>query len=192
MSAPSFDAVKHNLLDKLKELDPRLTYHSIHHTLDVLKHTERIALNEGIHNTRTLYLLKLAALYHDCGFLFTYTGHEDKSCEIFLTDADQLLLTGDEIDLVTDLIMVTKLTNLPVTHLQKIIRDADVDYLGRPDFFEIAGLLKNELLAYHIVSDEKEWNEQQTTFLKNHHYYTRSSQLLREPVKLANLNLLSS
>jgi len=190
MNATGFDGVKNNLMIKMKALDTRLSYHSINHTRDVLKHAERIAILEGINNARTLYLLKLAALYHDCGFLLAYNGHEEKSCDIFLSDAAQLSLKQEEIRLVTDLIMVTKITNVPLTHLEKIIRDADVDYLGRPDFFEIATLLKKELMAYHFIADEKEWYQQQATFLKNHQYYTHSSQLLREPVKQENLGLL--
>lgn len=190
MNASSFEETKRNLLQKLQGLDTKLSYHSVYHTLDVVKQAERIAIDESITDLRSLYLLKLAALYHDSGFLFAYTGHEEKGCEIFVSDSVKLNLSENEIHMVTDLIMATKLTNTPETALQKIIRDADVDYLGRHDFFDIATLLKQELLSYHFIANEKEWNQQQETFLKNHQYYTRSSQMLREPVKQENLNFL--
>lgn len=191
MDLMNFETAKNNLIKRLSGLDPRLSYHTIHHTLDVVEQAERIARNENIVNERNIYLLKLAALYHDSGFLETYTGHEEISCTIFLADAGKIDINENEIPLVEQLIMVTKISNHPQTHLQKIIRDADLDYLGRPDFFEIADLLRKELLAYNLIANDLEWKTTQFTFLKEHHYFTKSSQLLREPVKKANyLSLL--
>jgi uncharacterized protein len=185
-----FQTVKNELIKKLKDLDPRLSYHTINHTLDVLKQAERIAKEEKIEDERDLYLLKLAALYHDSGFLEVYDGHEEMSCKIILMDADHLSINENELQFIQKLIMATKLSNKPHTHLEKILRDADLDYLGRTDFLEIAALLKKELFAYKIITDTSEWNERQLKFLKQHHYYTKSSQKLREPVKQANYQTL--
>lgn len=186
-----FEKVKAQLINKLMDLDPKLSYHTISHTLDVIKQAERIAKEEKIEDERDLYLLKLAALYHDSGFLKVYDGHEEMSCQIILKDADQLALTQNELQFIQKLIMATKLSSKPHTHLEKILRDADLDYLGRTDFLDIAALLKKELFAYKIITDTNEWNERQLNFLKQHHYYTKSSQKLREPVKQLNYqNLL--
>lgn len=191
MDLMKFEKIKNNLINKLSGLDPRLSYHTINHTLDVVKQAERIAGDENIVNERELYLLKIAALYHDSGFLEKYAGHEEISCTIFLSDADHLDIDKKEIQFVQDLIMVTKISNKPETLQEKILRDADLDYLGRPDFFEIADLLRKELLAYNLITNELDWQTTQLAFLKNHHYFTKSSQLLREPVKKANyLSLL--
>ena len=191
MGLMNFEKIKNNIINKLSGLDPRLCYHTINHSLDVVKQAERIAGDENIVNEREVYLLKIAALYHDSGFLKTYIGHEEISCTILLSDADNLDIDKNEIQFVQDLIMVTKISNKPTTPLEKILRDADLDYLGRTDFFEIADLLRKELLAYNFIANDREWEKTQLTFLEEHHYFTKSSQLLREPVKKANyLSLL--
>ncbi|WP_431309052.1 HD domain-containing protein, partial [Halalkalibacter lacteus] len=53
----------------LSKLPPHLTYHSIDHTFDVLKQSERIARAENSFPEEDIFLLKVAALYHDTGFL---------------------------------------------------------------------------------------------------------------------------
>lgn len=186
MPITNFETIKQNLLTKLHGLDSRLSYHNVDHTLDVLHQAERIARDEDVTNERELYLLKIAALYHDAGFLRTYEGHEEESCDIFINDARQLDLSEDEIELIQDLIMATKITNEPHTHLEKILRDADLDYLGRRDFDEISSRLKQELLQYGFIADENEWDARQLAFLKKHNYHTRSSKAIRGPGKQKN------
>jgi hypothetical protein len=66
-----------------------------------------------------------------------------------------------------------------------------LDYLGRDDFYEIAGNLKVELLNYGFIKDENEWKRLQLNFLGFHHYHTASSTKLREPVKRAYFHQLS-
>jgi uncharacterized protein len=181
-----FEKVKRIVVDKLSELSSDLTYHCLNHTLDVLKQSIRIAADEQISNSRDLYLLKVAALYHDTGFLKTYAAHEIKSCEIFLADADQFNLTMEETAVITNLIMATRIPQLPKTLLEKIICDADLDYLGRDDFFPISDNLRKEFLSYKIVANDEEWDQMQMKFLQNHQYHTQSSQNLREPAKQMN------
>ncbi len=186
MPESEFDKILNLALKKLEGLDPKLTYHCIDHTIDVIKHSSRIAHDEGVNN-REIFLLKIAAAYHDTGFLFKYDGHEEKSCEIFLEDCGRLNLKAADKDLILGLIRATKVPQLPKTLLQRIICDADLDYLGRIDFTEIANRLKTEFLNYSIVPDETRWHELQLKFLEGHHYHTNSSRLIREPVKKANL-----
>jgi HD superfamily phosphohydrolase YqeK len=186
MPITSFETIKQNLLTKLNGLDPRLSYHNIDHTLDVLQQAERIAKDEEINDERDRYLLKIAALYHDAGFLKIYDGHEEESCKLFLQDAIDFDLDETELKLVQGLIMATKLTNEPHTHLEKILRDADLDYLGRRDFDEISTRLKEELLQYGFIADDNEWEARQLAFLKKHSYHTRSSKAIRGPGKQKN------
>ncbi len=77
----NYEGVKKFILNKLeKELDPRLTYHSISHTLDVLESAIRLAELEKLSENDVL-LLKTACLFHDSGMLVTYRGHEEASIE---------------------------------------------------------------------------------------------------------------
>ncbi|MEO7524441.1 MAG: HD domain-containing protein [Ferruginibacter sp.] len=190
MVESDFETIYKHVLVKLRDLDPELTYHCIEHTLDVVMHSARVAQDESI-NEKELYLLKVAALYHDTGFLYTYNNHESKSCEIFLEDSKEFNFKEGDKNIITDLIMATKVPQQPKNLLQKIICDADLDYLGRHDFDEIAERLKVEFLNYGIVADEAEWRHIQSKFLENHAYHTNSSQLIREPIKKKNIKKMT-
>ena len=78
-----FTSIKQPILSRLEdELDSRLGYHNIAHTLDVLEQAEVIAIQEKVTDKHDVLLLKTAAIFHDSGFLFVYKNHEEKSCEI--------------------------------------------------------------------------------------------------------------
>jgi len=186
----AFEKIKKTVLTKLQGLSPDLTYHSLGHTLDVVQQCERIAQEEGITDPDQLFLLKIAALYHDTGFLRTYSEHEAKGCNIFLEDVDGMEFSDHEKSQIIDLIMATRIPQKPKTLLEKIICDADLDYLGRNDFFAIGDNLRKEFLCYHVIASNEEWDKLQLNFLQHHHYHTQSSRKLREPVKQKNFSQL--
>jgi predicted metal-dependent HD superfamily phosphohydrolase len=183
MTEKDFESLQEIVLAELDGLSPHLTYHSKQHTIDVLTQSLRIAASEGIVDPYELLLLKFAALFHDIGFLQTYANHEAKGCELFLQFADSKAFSDAEKDGIQSLIMATKLPQSPKNHLEKVICDADLDYLGRDDFFTIGDNLRKEFLHYNIVPSNEAWEKLQLNFLKNHQYFTESSRTLREPVK---------
>lgn len=182
-----YNEIKANAFHRLKSLDPILTYHCYDHTMDVLEQCVRIAEVEGVSDHNEIFLLKVAALYHDTGFLQTYRNHEAASCEIFLSETAHFQFTDAEKETVRRLIMVTQIPQQPKDLLEKIICDADLDYLGRDDFFSIGETLRKEFLQFKVVANDEEWNNLQLKFLRNHAYHTTSSQLLREPAKQLNI-----
>jgi|SRR5687767_15967431 len=184
---PIYDHVTGKLL---KGLSPRLIYHSIHHTLDVLEQVQRIAEREKIIHEENLFLLKVAALYHDSGFLFIYSGHEAKGCEIGREELPQFGLKTLQIDKICGMIMATKIPQTPRNKLEEIICDADLDYLGRDDFEMISNNLYKEFLDFGFVKDHKQWMRLQVKFFETHHYFTNSSKQLRNPSKMARLEKL--
>jgi predicted metal-dependent HD superfamily phosphohydrolase len=185
--------IRNNIISMLKEgLSPQLTYHCLEHTLDVSEQSVLIAIGEGITDVQTLKEIEIASLYHDIGFIFTYINHEEKSCEIARKQLPNFGLTEIEIENICQLIMATKVPQIAKNHLQKIICDADLDYLGRDDFFEISNKLKTELLTYKFISDENDWKEKQQNFLLSHQYFTETSRLKREPKKQQHINQLKS
>ncbi|RYF93180.1 MAG: metal-dependent phosphohydrolase [Chitinophagaceae bacterium] len=191
MTPEAFNLLKSTILAGLdRTLDPRLIYHSIRHTEDVIFHTERIALAEKITDARTLTLMKIAALFHDTGFTATYVGHEERSCEIMIDALKDYEFDDAEIKLMTGMIMATKVPQSPVNLPEQVICDADLDYLGREDFPVINKRLKTELLAFGFIQDLDEWNELQVNFLSKHRYFTNSSVILRGPVKHNHLSAL--
>jgi class 3 adenylate cyclase len=186
-----YELIRQSALHRLKDLDPGLTYHCFDHTLDVLEQSERIASAEGITDPHQLFLLKVAALYHDSGFLRTYRQHEAESYQIFLEDAPKFGFTDAECSEVERLIMVTQIPQQPKDILERIICDADLDYLGRDDFFAIGDTLRREFIRYGVVPSDEAWEALQMKFLTNHAYHTASSQVLREPAKQSHIRKLA-
>jgi len=188
-----YPTIYDHVIGKLQNgLSARLTYHGIHHTLDVLEQVQRIAEREKVIHEETLFLLKVAALYHDSGFLFIYSGHEAKGCEIAKEELPLFGLMTLQIDKICGMIMATKIPQSPRNKLEEIICDADLDYLGRNDFEMISNNLYKEFLDFGFVKDHGQWMRLQVKFFETHHYFTKSSQQLRNPAKIAQLEKFKS
>jgi putative nucleotidyltransferase with HDIG domain len=163
------------ILNKLKnELSKNLFYHSIHHTLDVYYCAESIAKEEGVTGS-DLKLLLVAAIYHDAGYLIQNKGHEELSCKIARQYLLQFHYTKQDIDLICEIIMATKIPQNPKSHLEEIICDADLNYLGRTDFFSIEEKLYEEMFAFGYIKNREEWNKVQVDFMQKHHYFTSTA-----------------
>jgi len=171
----------------VEELDPDLTYHNIDHTLDVLNAASDLAELEDIsqHERR---LLETAALFHDSGMLKTYIGHEEASVEIVHEYLPRFGYEKKDIETISDMIITTKLPQSASSFLEKIICDADLDYLGREDFFMIAHRLRYEWNILNIRRTTlREWYELQIMFLENHSFFTASAIKARNEKKADNL-----
>jgi len=185
-----FTTIKEPILSRLKkELDPRLGYHNLLHTLDVMKQAEIIAKQEGIYDKHELQLLKTAAAFHDSGFLLVYKGHEEKSCEI-ATEELKNLCSEDDIKKICGMIRATKIPQSPNTLLEKIICDADLDYLGRNDFEPISRNLYEEFISYKIIPEDVVWDHIQIKFFESHQYFTKTAFEKRNKVKMRHLAIL--
>lgn len=177
------EALKKYFLRRLeKQLSPTLTYHGLHHTLDVINvcddYIERFKLDPG-----DAELLMAGAVLHDSGFLETYKAHEEKGVQLAESILPYFGYSAKEIKVVSGLIMATKVPQQPTNMLEKIICDADLDYLGRSDFYEIGENLFVELQHFINLTDRTEWNQIQIKFLTAHEYHTDWAKEVRGPVK---------
>ena len=187
----TFENIKKNIVRKLTlQLPAALYYHGVHHTLDVLKQAERIAGEEKVTNETDLQLLRIASLYHDSGFMFAYDDHEEASCKLARKELPAFGISDDEIDWICGMIMATRIPQIPLNHLERIICDADLDYLGRNDFFDISQTLFQELKYNKRINNIQEWNMVQVSFFRQHLYFTKSNKLLRNPLKEKHLKII--
>ena len=185
-----FTSIKQPILTRLEnELDSRLGYHNITHTLDVLEQAEILADQEKVTDKHDLLLLKTAAVFHDSGFLFVYKNHEEKGCEIAY-ESLRNIFSEEDIKKVFGMIMATKIPQTPNTLLEQIICDADLDYLGRNDFEPISRNLYKEFLTFKIIPEDIIWDHIQIRFFESHHYFTGTSISKRNGKKLKHLNIL--
>ncbi|HEX8429133.1 HD domain-containing protein [Hymenobacter sp.] len=181
-------AEEYVLLQLRTQLPAILYYHGVHHTLDVTQAAMQLATAEGITDETERQLLRTAALYHDTGFLRTYTGHEAEGCALVREVLPTFDYQPTQIETICAMIMATRLPQDPHSHLAEILCDADLDYLGRPDFEPIAHTLFLEFQARQLVTaDEEAWNRSQEQFLAQHHYWTTTATAWREAPKQARL-----
>ena len=164
-----------------------LHYHNLNHIKDVTEAVERIGLKEGVHN-EDLYALKMAALYHDAGFIEKYQNNEPIGAEMAREELPKFGFSEEQIDLIEKLILVTFATKKPETVLEKILRDADLDYLGREDFHEISDKLKKELKERNMVRSDEHWDDLQLSFMENHTYYTEAAKSMRDELKQKHID----
>lgn len=161
------------ILQKLKtELKQNLYYHGVHHTQEVLENIKEITQHEKV-TDEELKLLKIAALFHDIGFISVYLGHEEEGCKMtrdILKDYD---LKNIQLDQICGMIMATQIPQLPRNKLEKIIADADLLYLGTDNFKTIGDTLFKELVENNKIKTLVEWNNIQVSFMSQHQYHTQ-------------------
>jgi adenylate cyclase len=175
-----FTDLQELILDRLeKDLPHSLYYHNIKHTVDVVTQVELIGLGEGV-TDEELLMLKTAALFHDSGHTISYDNHEYFSCLIAKEMLPEYGYTCAQIEMICDLIMSTKLPPRPANKLERIMCDADLDYLGRSDMIPVSNLLFNELKERLKIQSLKDWNNLQVQFITGHQYFTETARNLRE------------
>lgn len=175
-----FEDLNDYVLDRLeRELPKHLYYHNLKHTIDVTIGVEIIGTGEGV-NEEEMLLLKTAALFHDFGQVKGAVDHEERSCEYAREILPSYGYDQEDIDTITDIIMATKLPPKPQNLLQKIICDADLDYLGRRDMVPVSDALYRELKVQGLIGSFNDWNKLQVKFLTSHQYFTETARSLRK------------
>lgn len=183
-----FDDLEEEVMDLLeKYLPDNLYYHNVKHTIDVVTQVELIGRSEGVTDGEML-LMKTAALFHDTGFTRGYKDHELLGIQIAKEILPKYEYTEKQIEMISDLIYVTKLPPQPKNQMEKIICDADLDYLGRADFIPVSENLFKELVEYNFVEDNYDkWNQIQIKFIESHQYFTATAKQLRDVNKKKQL-----
>ena len=188
--SPRYKDLKEHVLDLLRNnLSSNLHYHDVDHTLDVLAVCKQYVDIYNLNRTDA-ELLEIAAVSHDCGFTASYNNHEEVGANIMVKIMPNYGFDSDDIDKVLGMIMATKIPQSPQTHLEEIIADSDLDYLGRSDYDEISQRLYDELSERNLLNDSIKWLDLQISFLTAHGYHTDYAIKNRRPNKLKRLYLL--
>ena len=176
------------------ELPDGIKYHDADHTLHPTKGVaavaNRIALSEKI-SEHERELLIAAAYFHDTGYIREYDKNEPIAARMAGRILKLIGYTPSEIELIQNMILSTELEREPKTHVEKIICDADFDHLGREDFFELDGKLRDGRRARGVdVDDDERWYKGTLQIITNHQYYTDTQKRLREKEKQKNIEKL--
>lgn len=171
-------------------LAPHRHYHDLWHTFDdVLPAAERLARLEGVSEGDRVPI-RAAALLHDTGYVVGDEEHEAASVGIARELLPAFGFSAQEVERVGRLIMATRLGMEPTTVEERIMADADLDMLGREDFWHRSQALRREWAAEGTTFDEPGWIAHQIGFLHGHRYWSQSARRLRGDGKADNLRRL--
>ena len=172
--------------------DPRLVYHNLEHTQEVVNAAQQIANHYQL-NEQDFFSVTVAAWFHDTGYFEDALNHEAKGAEL----ADDFLAkhkVNQEIrDHVKSAILATKIPQKPKNEIDKILCDADLFHLGLADFRAKGKLMhkENELIYKKDIS-KLDWRKKDIQFMESHHYHTDYANLLLSDQKQKNINKLKS
>ncbi len=188
--AANFEQARAFVFDQLQKLPDHFTYHGIHHTRDdVLPAAQRLAAASGVEGEELL-LLCTGALFHDVGLLEGVLGHEETGARMAVNVLPGFGYAPRQIETVSAIIRATRLPQSPETLLQAMMCDADLDSIGREDFFVTSHTFRLELMATGPYIPVREWYERQLHFLEDHSYFTEAARTLRGATKAANVREL--
>ncbi|MCK4919522.1 MAG: HD domain-containing protein [Bacteroidales bacterium] len=187
-----FMDIQELILDKLeKELPSYLYYHNVKHTVDVVTEVELMGWAESVTDEEIL-LLKTAGLFHDAGHTVEYDEHEYHGTVMVKEMLPDYGYSEDQINRICDIIMATKMPPQPKDLLQRIICDADLDYLGRSDMIPVSNTLYEELKEQNKIGTIDDWNRLQIKFISVHQYFTQTARSLREVNKQLQIERIRS
>lgn len=186
-----FVRAKDFIIDQLSSgLPPQYYYHSVGHTLDVMKAVDHLVKEENITDSEEAEILRTAAAYHDAGFLRQYSQNEAEASKMAAELLPRFGFSDEQVRTIQRCIMVTVIDGVPADKLERIIKDADFDYLGRDDYWDISLMLRKEWESIGITKTDEEWFASQIDFLTSHEYYTDTAKRERAPMKMAHVEVL--
>jgi uncharacterized protein len=186
-----FVSAKTYALERLtQELPGYYTYHCLEHTRDdVVVAASSFARYHNVVDDDLTRLLT-GAYFHDLGFVVRANEHEQISVAIARQVLPSFGYTAYDLDIIEGIIMATRMPQSPQTLLEAILADADMDSLGRMDFFDMAERLRREMAALGKPLTDEEWYEFEIDFLANHTYFTEAGRAFRKAQKDYNLQQL--
>lgn len=173
------------------DLPDHAHYHSKQHTKGVYERARYLAEQEGV-SSEGMKVLETAALLHDVGHVESVDRHEEVGSRIAGQILPELGYSDDEVEEVQGIIMSTKVdlagegqlhVNPPQDILQETICDADLDNLGREDFYERSEELRRELAGRGIELSREEHYSNTRDLMQRHHYFTDTQKKERGPQK---------
>lgn len=155
-----------------KRLGNDVLYHTISHTIEVVKAVDLIAKDENI-SEGDIEILRIAAWFHDTGHFHCCLGHEEQSTIYAKEYLETHFYPAGNIEIILDCIRSTKIPQHPQNKLEEIICDADMCHLGEINIKERGDLLRQELELRGVkVLTDIEWMTHSINFFEQHYFFT--------------------
>jgi len=150
-------------------------YHHYGHALDVMERAVYLWKKESV-SDENLEMLAIAAIFHDTGFIIQYDKNEPIWAKIAQNYLKTILYPEEKIKIIREIILATDPDyKNPKNILEKIIKDADMDNLGRDDFFDKWEKLKHEIeVIKNIKIKNPDWHHSSLDLLYEHNFLTNT------------------
>lgn len=169
---------------------PRLVYHNLGHTEQVVKAAEQIVSHYQLEEQDHVAVYT-AVWFHDTGYLFgCRKEHEEKSVEIATAFLEQEKADPDFIGKVRECILATKIPQHPESLIARIVCDADLFHFGTADFRKNNRRIREEVELCHGKIPADEWRRGALEMLEKHRFQTDYCQNLLQKGKEENINRL--
>ena len=168
-----------------KNISPEYVYHSPEHVQQLVQNVTAIGKLEKASKKDMDDLVLAASLLHT-GLLWQYERHKVRSVEYAESVLSQLNFPAARVKRISAMILATQMPQAPQISLEKILCDAELDYLGTSDYDNLSNQLFTELQKQAHIT-EFEFLKMQERFLQAHAYFTTSSSARREKQKQLNL-----
>ncbi|MBC35771.1 MAG: hypothetical protein CL663_07010 [Bacteroidetes bacterium] len=160
-----------------------LLFHNFTHTQNVLKYAETIGQESKL-NDHDLNVVRIAALFHDVGYINSFEQHENEGVKIVEDYLKARDIDQNDIDKVQACILATKLPQSPKSLLEKVICDADFMHLAAEDYTEQMEMLRLEINSIEKGKLSKKLFDIESLKMFNKHYYhTEYGQTVLQPLK---------
>ena len=185
------DAAEKHVREFFKQkISPDFVFHDLPHTEKVVESV--IEIGQGYQlDEQEMEILQLAAWFHDAGYDQGPDEHEERSARYardFLTDHRY---PAERIQAIVDCIMATKVPQQPESLLAEVLCDADLSHLGKVQYWDRCGRVRQELqLTREVVMSEQEWVEFELNFMLQHRYHTPVAAQLYDKLKQKHIRLL--
>jgi uncharacterized protein len=165
----------------------RLPYHNLEHSLDVAVTAASLAQEEGFAKREQLYCTA-AGYLHDIGYLVRPEHNEPVGARISARILPNFGYLPTEAAYISHLILGTDYTKPPVSHGQKVLRDADHRNLGSEDFLE-----RNEAYRREVGKPaDAGWYSFSLGLLQNYRYFTVAARRRYGTRKTQNARMLAA
>ena len=165
-------------------------FHDVDHTSNVVKSVKEIGKEMDL-SDKELEILELAAWFHDTGYDKGSIDHEERSCKYAKEYLENHKYNEADLQKVLDGIRATKLPHNPKTVLEKIICDADLSHLGKSNYWDRCGRVRQELtITKKLMMSEQEWLDFELEFITSHEYKTDIANQLYGKVKNKHIRQL--
>lgn len=181
------------ITDLFRKKNPaEMKFHNVKHVFEVFHAVQIIGAEENI-SDEEMMIVKLAALFHDCGYVQTYIGHETVSMEFARKFLEDRSIPETMIIEVEKAIDATKYPQRPHTKCAEILCDADLYHFTKPDYPHYAAALRKEYeLFLGKTYTDAEWNQANYEFMTQHSFFTRYGNEVLQSFKSINEKIIQS